>query len=225
MDRFAGSEPRLFISFRLDNEKLGQPISGQTESMDVTTPNPAIIDYCSSSTSSLSETSGLPVLAPLTIDKEVEADLVPEGPPDLTQLAEEMRTSEQPTEVPPNTAQKTVTATVASLVTYASSSTSEESCGAYFGRKVALIEEARSSEAVAANAGSEPKESASEAILVNTTLQESPKHHTESENNSDSSMEIESARPASPQSPSPTLSFRFSPPVQLFKAPCKPTHY
>ena len=101
MDRLAGSEPRLFISFRLDNEKLGQPISGQTESIDVTTPNPAIIDYCSSSTSSLSETSGLPVLAPLTYDKEVEVDLVPEGPPDLTQLAEEMRTSEQPTEVPP----------------------------------------------------------------------------------------------------------------------------
>ena len=190
MDRFAGSEPRLFISFRLDNEKLGQPISGQTESMDVTTPNPAIIDYCSSSTSSLSETSGLPVLAPLTTDKEVEADLVPEGPPDLTQLAEEVRTSEQSTEVPPNSAQKTVTATVASLVTYASSSTSEESCGAYFDRKVALIEEAQSSEAVAANAGSEPKESASEAILVDTTLQESPKHHTESGSNSDSSMEI-----------------------------------
>ena len=225
MDRFAGSEPRLFISFRLDNEKLGQTISGQTESMDVTTPNPAIIDYCSSSTSSLSETSGLPVLAPLTIDKEVEADLVPEGPPDLTQLAEEMRTSEQSTEVPPNSAQKTVTATVASLVTYARSSTSEESCGAYFDRKVAIIEEAQSSEAVAANAGSEPKESASEAILVDTTLQESPKHHTESGSNSDSSMEIESARPASPQSPSPTLGFRFSPPVQLFKAPCKPTHY
>ena len=38
-------------------------------------------------------------------------------------------------------------------------------------------------------------------------------------------MEIESVRPACPQSPSPTLSFRFSPPVQFLKAPCKPTHY
>ena len=38
-------------------------------------------------------------------------------------------------------------------------------------------------------------------------------------------MEIESVRPASPQSPSPTLSVRFSPPVQFLKAPCKPTHY
>ena len=133
--------------------------------------------------------------------------------------------TEQPTEVPTNTAQETVTATVASLVAYASSNTSEECCGAYFDRQVALIEEARSSEAVAAITGSEPTKSASEAILVSTTLQESPKHHIESGNNSDSSMEIESVRPASSQSPSPTLSFRFSPPVQFLKAPCEPTHY
>ena len=85
-------------------------------------------------------------------------------------------------------------------VAYASSNTSEESCGAYSDGQVALIEEARSSEAVAAIAGSEPKERASEAILVNTTQQESPKHHIESGNTSDSSMEIESVRPASPQS-------------------------
>ena len=215
MGRPAGSEPRLFISFRLDNEELGQPASGHTEAMDVTTPNPAIVDYCSSSTSSLSETSGLPVPKALTSDKKVEADLTPEGPPNLTQPAEELQSSEQATEVPPNTAQETVTATVATLVVYASSNTSEENCGAYFDRQVALIEEARPSEAVAAIARSEPKESASEAILVNTTLQESPKHHIESGITSDSSMEIESVRPASPQSPSQTLSFRFSPPVQF----------
>ena len=100
LNRFAGSEPRLFIHFRLDNEELGQPTSGHTEAMDVTTPDPAIVDFCSSSTSSLSETSGLPVLPALTSDKEVEADLVPEGPPNLTQAAEEMQTSEQANEVP-----------------------------------------------------------------------------------------------------------------------------
>ena len=170
MDRFAGSEPRLFISFRLDNEELGQPASGHTKALDVTTPNPAIVDYCSSSFSSLSETSGLPVPPALTSDKEVEAGLTPEGPPNLTQPAEEMQTSEQATEVPPNTAKGTVTATVATLVVYASSNTSEESCGAYFDRQVALIEKTRSSDAVAAIAGSEPKESASEAILVNTVI-------------------------------------------------------
>ena len=93
MDRFAGSELRLVISFRLDNEELGQPASGHTEAMDVTTPNPAIVNYCSSSTSSLNETSGLPVPPALTSDKEVEADLTPEGPPNLTQPAEEIQTS------------------------------------------------------------------------------------------------------------------------------------
>ena len=92
MEKLARSEPRLFISFRLDNEELDQPISGHTEAMDVTTPNPAIVDYCSSSTSSLSETSGLPVVPASTIDKEVEANLVPEGPPNLIQPAEEMQT-------------------------------------------------------------------------------------------------------------------------------------
>ena len=193
--------------------------------MDVTTPNPASVDYCSSSTSSLSETSGLPVPPALASDKEVEAGLTPEGPPNLTQPAGEMQTSEQATEVPSVTAQGTVTATVATLVVYASSNTSDGSCGAYFDRQVALIEGARSSETAAAITGSELRESASEAILIRIALQESPKHQTESGSISDSSMEIESVTPASPQSPSPTLSFHFSPPVQFRKAPRKPTHY
>ena len=112
MDRFAGSEPWLFISFRLDNEELGQPTSGHTEAMDLTTPSPAIVDSCSSSTSSLSETSGLPVLPALTSDKKVEADLTPESPPNLTQPVKEMQASEQATEIPPITAQGAVTAIV-----------------------------------------------------------------------------------------------------------------
>ena len=224
MDRFAGSGPRLFISFRLDNEELGQPTSCHTEAMNVTTPDPAIVNYCSSSTSSLSETSDLPVLPALTSDKEVEADLVPEGPPSLTQPAEEMQTSEQATEVPPNTAQGTVTATVAFLVAYASGNTSEESCGAYFDRQVVLIEEARYYEAVAA-IGVNPNRVPAKPFWSTPRCRKALKITLSLETPSDSSMEIKSVRPASPQSPSPTLSFRFSPPVQFLKARCKPIHY
>ena len=36
MDSFAGSEPRVFISFCSDNERNGQPAQGQEEEMDTT---------------------------------------------------------------------------------------------------------------------------------------------------------------------------------------------
>ena len=65
MDQFAGSEPRLFIYFRLDNEEIGQPTSGVTQAMEVTSINLISASYLSSSTSSLSETSGLQVLQPV----------------------------------------------------------------------------------------------------------------------------------------------------------------
>ena len=39
MDIFAGSEPRLFISFRLENETTGQPAQDMEEKMDTSSPN------------------------------------------------------------------------------------------------------------------------------------------------------------------------------------------
>ena len=114
-----------------------------------------------------------------------------------------------------------MTSTVSAVVGYASSSISDESCGAYFDRQVALIEGAVSFETAAATAGSEPKESTSEAILINTALQESPTHHIESGNTRDSSMEVESAESAGPQSPAPSLTFRFN----SLKSSSKSAHY
>ena len=39
MDTFAGSEPRLFISFHLENEANGQPAQEAEEIMDTSSPN------------------------------------------------------------------------------------------------------------------------------------------------------------------------------------------
>ena len=137
-----------------------------------------------------------------------------------------MQASEQATEVPPITAEGTGQRLLQPWwYMLAAIHLKKAAERAYFDRQVSLIEWARSSETVAATAGSEPKKSTSEALLINTALQESPAHRIESGNTSDSSMEVESAKPASPQSPTPTLSFLFSPPVQFLKAPRKPTHY
>ena len=70
MDQFAGSHPRLFISFRLDIEQIGQPTSGTTDAMQISATNLVNIDYLSSSTSSLSETSGLQVLPPEPVSRK-----------------------------------------------------------------------------------------------------------------------------------------------------------
>ena len=39
MDIFAGSEPRLFIPFRLENETTGQPAQDMEEKMDTSSPS------------------------------------------------------------------------------------------------------------------------------------------------------------------------------------------
>ena len=39
MDIFAGSEPRQFISFYLDNEQIGQPNPQAVESMEISQEN------------------------------------------------------------------------------------------------------------------------------------------------------------------------------------------
>ena len=41
MGTFAGSEPRLFISFHLENEATGQPAQETDENMDTSSPNSA----------------------------------------------------------------------------------------------------------------------------------------------------------------------------------------
>ena len=52
MDIFAGSEPRQFISFHLDNEQIGQPTPQAVESMEISQEN-------SDDTENLSTTSQL----------------------------------------------------------------------------------------------------------------------------------------------------------------------
>ena len=68
------------FSFSLVNEELGQPTSGNTEAMVITATILVSADSRSSSTSSLSETSGLPVLPTLTSSREAVANLTSEYP-------------------------------------------------------------------------------------------------------------------------------------------------
>ena len=47
MDIFAGSEPRQFISFHLDNEQIGQPTPQAVESMEISQENSDDTEYLS----------------------------------------------------------------------------------------------------------------------------------------------------------------------------------
>ena len=47
MDIFAGSEPRQFISFHLDNEQIGQPTPQVVESMEISQENSDDTEYLS----------------------------------------------------------------------------------------------------------------------------------------------------------------------------------
>ena len=115
MDRFAGNEPRLVISFRLDNE-LGHPTSGGTEAMELPATYFVSVDYSSSSTSSLSETSGLSVPPPVMSRRETAANLTPEEPPNFSSPVKGTQTSVQTCEVPLSTTQGTVTAIISAVV-------------------------------------------------------------------------------------------------------------
>ena len=63
-----------------------------------------------------------------------------EDPPASTQLSEDLQGAAQFDHIRLPATQRTVEATVLGVVQYASSNSSEESCGAYFDRQVALIE-------------------------------------------------------------------------------------
>ena len=47
MDIFAGSEPRQFISFHLDDEQIGQPAPQAVESMEISQDNSDDTEYLS----------------------------------------------------------------------------------------------------------------------------------------------------------------------------------
>ena len=77
MDQFAGSELRKFISFRLES---GQPTSGTPAAKSNEANKLISTDYSSTSRSSLSETSELSALPPLTMSSESAAIHTTETP-------------------------------------------------------------------------------------------------------------------------------------------------
>ena len=99
------------------------------------------------------------------------------------------------------------------VVQYASSKSSEERCGAYFHRQVALIEGVRPLETTGCDREAEPKESTSEPMVINTAHQLSPLCPNLTEETIESPMEDGSTEPTGskipilPPIPNPGIQF------------------
>ena len=205
MDQFAGSEPRKFISFRLES---GQPTSGTPEAKNDKANKLVSAAYSSSSTSSLSETSGLSVLTPLTMSRESAVIHSTETPLDATpanQVMEETTRTEQVGEL---VIHESTGATLLGVAQYASSSSSEGSCGSYFNRQNALIEKTRPPGPPDETA-EVTKESLSEPMIVSRVPHPSPPL---AEDGKEAPMEEETIDPAnktaivlSPNPPTSTI--------------------
>ena len=139
MDIFAGSEPRQFISFHLDNGQLGQPTPQVVESMEISQENSDDTEYLST-TSQLAKDdneSKTNAAEPKTLE------LVPADPPSPEVRKEqpffESESAEQTTDVEMTTPETEATVSgppaqneSPAAPGYAiSSSGSDESCGRY----------------------------------------------------------------------------------------------
>ena len=153
MDIFAGSEPRQFISFHLDNEQIGQPTPQAVESMEISQENSDDTEYLSTTSQLAKEDNETKANA--AVLKTLE--LVPADP-----LSPEVRKG-QPS-VESESVEKTTDVEMTTLDTEAtvsgpcvnsapaqnespgapgyalSSSGSDESCGRYISRKLAALE-------------------------------------------------------------------------------------
>ena len=153
MDIFAGSEPRQFISFHLDNGQIGQPTPQVVESMEISQENSDDTEYLST-TSQLAKDdneSKTNAAEPKTLE------LVPADPPSPEARKEqpffESESAEQTTDVEMTTPETEATVSGPRVTSapaqnespaapgYAiSSSGSDESCGRYISRKLAALE-------------------------------------------------------------------------------------
>ena len=149
MDTFAGSEPRLFISFHLENETNGQPAQKAEEIMDTSSPNLARKERGDSTSSDEIEVIEITLSSPECPDVELtRPPIVPvKLEPEITesQLVAEIRRR--------------------SGFTSNSSTGSDESCGAYLTRKLGELEKAAQPE-VSNETTSEVKQSESEPIIL-----------------------------------------------------------
>ena len=153
MDIFAGSEPRQFISFHLDNEQIGQPTPQAVETMEVSQENSDDTEYLST-TSQLAKDdneSKTNAAEPKTLE------LVPADSPSPEVRKEkpfiESEYVEKTTDVEMTTPEPEATVSGPCVTSapaqnespaapgYANSSSgSDESCGRYISRKLAALE-------------------------------------------------------------------------------------
>ena len=149
MDTFAGSEPRLFISFYLENEANGQPAQEAEEIMDTSSPNLARRERGDSTSSDEIEVIEITLSSPECTDVELSR------PPEVSVKTEPVITESQ------------LFAEIRgrSGFTSISSTGSDESCGAYLTRKLGELEGAAQPE-LSNETTSEVKQSESEPIIL-----------------------------------------------------------
>ena len=106
---------------------------------------------------------------------------------------------------------------------YASSNSSEESCGAHFDRPVALIEGVRPSGTTVEAKETVPKESESEPMIINTAPPLGPSPQAPTDETSESPMEEETSEPAGLKTQTMPPVSSLSPSTRFLEAPITPT--
>ena len=207
MDSYSGSEPRLFISFRLGNESNGQPlqIAADEEKMDtsdsfvtatsnVGNPSPTGTNTCSQPESEVNATSSeevVKVAAMYTEERETvtDASRVNETPDPSVEVAQ------GPSAVEPNAV---TTPANAAGPPNAESSSTDESCGAFIARKWEQLgcaqEPCTSSQAYGKNA------KYSESVMMELLPGQSPADYEEADNASVSEVAFLDAPKLPPKS-------------------------
>ena len=115
---------------------------------------------------------------------------IAEDPPVNTQPCGDLHGAAQLDQISLPTTHKAVEATVLGVVQHASSNSSEKNSGAFFDRQVALIEVVRPRGTTIEANKTEPNESVSEPMVINTASPLSPSHQTIAEENKMGSSEL-----------------------------------
>ena len=152
------------------------------------------VAYSSSSTSSLSEASGLPVFPPpITMSSEPTGIHTAERPLDATPINHGMEETARTEQIDEPANREPTETILLGVVKYANSSSSEESCGSYFNRQVALIEETRPPGPPDETTETSAKESISEPKVVSRARSPSPLQQTLTDEDEETPMEEETA--------------------------------
>ena len=166
MGTFAGSEPRLFISFHLENEATGQPAQETDENMDTSSPNSARREGIEGTSSDEIEVIEISLSSPENTDVEparllgVSVKTEPES--EDAQLVAEIRRSG---------------------FTSNGSTGSDETCEAYLAKKLGEMEKSEQPK-VTTKSNCEVKQSESEPMVsrpscspIGQTHQTQTEHH------------------------------------------------